>query len=170
MVCGGGVSDVCALFGQRTTSEICQVCSSHARQDTAAKIAGFASESRKSHSFGPNTAAFGNKPSTWPDAIPCQHRHGRDAKGLKQRLRAERPLSPTKNAFSHRVWTKIAKSFLLTIQTKPVRPPESTNRQTDSGGCIPTWRPRRGSPPVKLGLKFWIWEGHLSLQEMAGVE
>ena len=41
------------------------------------------------------------------------------------------------------------------------------NNGTDFRGHLATWRLRPRAPSVSWGLKFWIWEGHLSMWEMA---
>ena len=40
----------------------------------------------------------------------------------------------------------------------------------DLEGNLPTWRLRPGLPTVSLGLKLWIWEGHVSMHGWSRVE
>ena len=40
----------------------------------------------------------------------------------------------------------------------------------DLGGHLPTWRHRRGPPPVSFWFKTWIWQGHHLGSRMAKVE
>ena len=38
------------------------------------------------------------------------------------------------------------------------------------GAQLPTWRPRNAVPPVSLGLKTWMWQGHHRGSRMARIE